>query len=301
MRDPGSLVTALVIDLMLGEPATAWHPVTAMGAWNTRVRRRGAGLTPNAALVHGALGVAGGVALAWAAGRVLDAVTRTLPARSRTIARGAVLKPTFAVSALFAAVRGVEAALQAGDIAQARALLARDLVSRDTSELDPGQIAEAAIASLAENLSDSVIAPWIAARIGGTGAAYAYRFINTADAMLGYRTPELEWLGKPAARLDDLVNIVPARLTAMLLVSAAAAGRGSTVHAATVMWRDHALTPSPNGGWPMAAMAGALDRRITKTGVYALNADAPAPTAADVRRARRIARAAVAAAAALLA
>jgi len=301
MRDPGSLVTALVIDLMLGEPATALHPVTAMGAWNTRVRRRGAGLAPNAALVHGALGVAGGVALAWAAGRVLDAMAQTLPPRSRTIVRGAVLKPTFAVRALFAAVRGVEAALQTGDVTQARALLARDLVSRDTSELDPGQIAEAAIASLAENLSDSVIAPWIAARLGGVGAAYAYRFINTADAMLGYRTPELEWLGKPAARLDDLVNIVPARLTALLLVSAAAAGRGSTVNAATVMWRDHALTPSPNGGWPMAAMAGALDRRITKTGVYALNANAPAPTAADVRRARRIARAAVAAAAALLA
>ncbi len=301
MRDPGSLVTALVIDLMLGEPATALHPVTAMGAWNTRVRRRGAGLTPHAALVHGALGVAGGVALAWAAGRALDAVTRTLPPRSRTIARGALLKPTFAVRALFAAVRGVEAALHTGDVTQAQALLARDLVSRDTSELDAGQIAEAAIASLAENLSDSVIAPWIAARIGGVGAAYAYRFINTADAMLGYRTPELEWLGKPAARLDDLVNIVPARLTALLLVSAAAAGRGSVVNAATVMWRDHALTPSPNGGWPMAAMAGALDRRITKTGVYALNADAPAPTAADVRRARRVARAAVAAAAALLA
>ncbi|MDZ7631606.1 MAG: CobD/CbiB family cobalamin biosynthesis protein [Gemmatimonadaceae bacterium] len=256
---------------------------------------------PREALLHGALGVAGGVVLAWTAGRVLETLARSLPPRAQHLARGAMLKPTFAVRALFAAVHGVERALQADDLVQARALLARDLVSRDTRALDQAQVAEAAIASLAENLSDSVIAPWLAARLGGLPAAYAYRFINTADAMLGYRTPELEWSGKPAARLDDLVNLLPARLTALLLVSCAAAGGGSTVGAATVMWRDHGLTPSPNGGWPMAAMAGALDCRITKRGVYALNADAAAPSVADLRRSRQIARAAVAAGGALLA
>ena len=119
--------------------------------------------------------------------------------------------------------------------------------------------------------------------------------------MLGYRTPELEWLGKPAARLDDLVNLVPARLTALLLVACAPAGAGSSARAASVMWRDHARTPSPNGGWPMAAMAGALDCRIAKVGVYTLNDGAYLPTANDIRRARRIARAAVAAGAAILA
>lgn len=301
MRDPGSLCIALIVDLLLGEPATAFHPVTAMGAWNARVRRRGAGLAPDRALVHGAQGVVAGVVLAWTAGRVLDALASSLPKPSRSAARGALLKPTFAVRALFTAVRQVEDALRDGDLMHARALLARNLVSRDASALDAGQIAAAAIASLAENLSDSVIAPWLAARLGGLPAAYAYRFINTADAMLGYRTAELEWLGKPAARLDDMVNIIPARLTALLLVASAAAGGGGMSMAAAVMWRDHALTPSPNGGWPMAAMAGALDVRITKAGVYALNATAPVPTAVDVRRARRIARAAVAAGAVLLA
>ncbi len=301
MQNSGSLASALVLDLLLGEPATALHPVTAMGAWNSRVRRRGAGLAPTDALLHGALGVAGGVALAWMAGRVLEALAQSLPPAARTVARGAALKPTFAVRALLRAVHGVESALRDGDIPHARLLLARDLVSRDTTQLDDGQIAEAAIASLAENLSDSVIAPWLAARLGGLPAAYVYRFINTADAMLGYHTPELEWLGKPAARLDDLVNIIPARLTALLLVSAAPAGRGSMVHAASVMWRDHALTPSPNGGWPMAAMAGALECRISKAGVYSLNDGAAAPDAADIRRARRIATAAVLAGAAMLA
>ena len=301
MRDRGSLVSALVIDLLLGEPPTALHPVVAMGAWNARVRRGGANATPSDAVLRGTLGVIGGAALAWSAGRLLESLADALPRPARSVARGAALKPTFAVRALFRAVRGVESALLAGDIDGARARLARDLVSRDTTSLDEGAIAEAAIASLAENLSDSVIAPWLAARLGGLPAAYAYRFINTADAMLGYRTPELEWLGKPAARLDDLVNLVPARLTALLLVAAAPAGRGSSVDAATVMWRDHALTPSPNGGWPMAAMAGALDCRISKVGVYALNAAAPAPAATDIRRARRIASAAVTASAAIFA
>ncbi len=300
-RRTGSLMSALVVDLLLGEPATAWHPVTAMGAWNTRVRRRGTGLSPGESLLHGTLGVMGGVALAWTAGRVLDALAHSLPPAARGIARGAALKPTFAVRALLRAVRGVEVALHAGELDLARARLARDLVSRDTRTLDAAQIAEAAIASLAENLSDSVIAPWLAARLGGLPAAYAYRFINTADAMLGYHTPELEWLGKPAARLDDLVNMVPARLTALLLATAAPAGRGSVVAAAGTMWRDHALTPSPNGGWPMAAMAGALGCRIGKEGVYSLNGEAPAPGAAHIRRARRIATAAVASAAVVLA
>ncbi len=301
MRDPGSLASALIVDLLLGEPPTALHPVTAMGAWNARVRRDSPGPEPSDTLLHGTLGVLGGVALAWTAGRVLEAMAASLPRGVQSMARGAALKPTFAVRALFRAVHGVEQSLRAGDIAAARARLSRDLVSRDTRHLDEHQIAEAAIASLAENLSDSVIAPWLAARLGGLPAAYAYRFINTADAMLGYRTPELEWLGKPAARLDDLVNLVPARLTALLLVASATAGRGSMVHAATIMWRDHALTPSPNGGWPMAAMAGALECRIAKVGVYTLNDGASAPNATHIRRARQIATAAVAAGGVLLA
>jgi adenosylcobinamide-phosphate synthase len=301
MRDPSSLATALIVDLLLGEPPTPLHPVTAMGAWNSRLRRSAVGVPNDDALLHGAAGVAGGVALAWAAGRLLEAVVDALPPSSRTLARGVALKPTFAVRALFDAVEGVEAALRRGTVADARARLARDLVSRDTTELDAGQIAEAAIASLAENLSDSVIAPWLAARIGGVPLAYVYRFLNTADAMLGYRTPELEWLGKPAARLDDLVNLVPARLTALLIVAAAPAGGGLAMDAAAVMWRDHALTPSPNGGWPMAAMAGAVGRRITKAGVYALHPNAPSPSARDVRRARKVAMTAAAMGAALLA
>lgn len=301
MRHSDPLASALIVDLLLGEPATALHPVTAMGAWNARVRRHAPAAAPSHKLLRGTLGVLGGVALAWTAGRMLEGVAASLPRSVQPLARGAALKPTFAVRALFRAVRGVEMALRAGDLADARARLSCDLVSRETTHLDAHQIAEAAIASLAENLSDSVIAPWLAARLGGLPAAYAYRFINTADAMLGYRTPELEWLGKPAARLDDLVNLVPARFTALLLVGAAPVGRGSSLRAADVMWRDHARTPSPNGGWPMAAMAGALDCRIAKLGVYTLNDGAPLPHATHVRRARRIATAAVAAGALLLA
>ena len=172
-------------------------------------------------------------------------------------------------------------ALDAGELDAARALAARDLVSRETSELDAGELSGAAIQSLAENLSDSVVAPLLAYAAGGLPAAAAYRALNTADAMWGYRTPELLHRGRAAARADDLVNLVPARLTALLIAALAPRPR----EALQVALRDHALAPSPNGGWPMAAMAGGLGVRLVKRDSYAFNAGAPEPTAADIGRA----------------
>ena len=162
-------------------------------------------------------------------------------------------------------------ALEAGDLAAARAGAARDLVSRDTSELDASELSGAAIQSLAENLSDSVVAPLLAYAAGGLPAAAAYRALNTADAMWGYRTPELLHRGRAAARADDVANLIPARLTALYIAARSPQPRA----ALRIALRDHGLAPSPNGGWPMAAMAGGLGVRLAKRGSYAFNAEAP--------------------------
>ena len=144
------------------------------------------------------------------------------------------------------------------------------LVSRPAPTLDAPHIASAAIESVAENLTDSVLAPLLSYAVLGLPGAVAYRAINTADAMRGYRAGSLEHFGKAAARLDDLLNLVPARLAALLLVLAASLGGGDARGAWRSMWRQHALTASPNAGWAMSAMAGALRVRLEKPDHYVL-------------------------------
>ena len=148
-------------------------------------------------------------------------------------------------------------------------------------------MAAAAVESVAENASDSIVAPLFFYAIGGVPAAIAYRAINTLDSMIGYRG-ELEWLGKCAARLDDVANLIPARLTALLLIVTARLGDGSTARGLAVWARDRARTESPNAGHPMAAIAGALGIELEKPGVYRLGAGLRAPVARDITRAVRV-------------
>ncbi|WP_144006529.1 CobD/CbiB family cobalamin biosynthesis protein, partial [Pelomonas sp. KK5] len=154
-----------------------------------------------------------------------------------------------------------------------RQQLAR-LVSRDTTALAEAEVREAAIETLAENLNDSVIAPLFWFAVAGLPGAAIYRFANTADAMWGYRDRR-EWSGKWAARADDLLSWLPARLTGLLLYR-----RGP-------LRREAARTPSPNSGWPMAAVALHLGLRLAKPGVYTLNAEGRAPQGGDVEAALR--------------
>jgi adenosylcobinamide-phosphate synthase len=185
-------------------------------------------------------------------------------------------------------VRGVEADLRAGDLAAARARAGRDLVSRPTADLRADEVASAAIESAAENLVDSVAAPVLAYAAGGLPAVWAYRAVNTADAMWGYRTVRYERFGKAAARLDDLVNLAPARLGAAALVAGAVLAGEDCHGAARTAWTQHRRTASPNAGWPMAAMAGALGIGLAKRGAYRLG-DGPLPSSSDaIRRARRV-------------
>jgi adenosylcobinamide-phosphate synthase len=159
----------------------------------------------------------------------------------------------FAYRNLRRRVADVASALATKDLPEARRLAGRHLVSRDTAQLAAPEVAGAAIESLAENVTDSLTAPLLAYTIGGLPAAWAYRFVNTADAMWGYRTDEYEQLGKFPARFDDILNWLPARLTGWLLVVAAVLAGENGRRSAQVMVHQHRQTSSPNAGWTMSA------------------------------------------------
>lgn len=290
--DLGILLAALLVDRNLGEWPARVHPVCAMGRVLHFLVRR-APSTPAGGFGWG-LVLALGLPLAWAA---LAWVTLRIPVVAPLVAVY-WLKSAFALRLLGEAGEGVAAPLARGDLAGARAGL-RSLCSRDPSTLDETRLAAGAVESLAENLSDSFIAPLFWWLVAGVPGAVAYRAINTADAMIGYHG-RYEWLGKAAARLDDLANLAPARLTAVLLLLAGV-GRADARGGLTVLRRDRGRTESPNAGWPMAAMAGLLGVALEKPGHYVLGAEGRPPTGGDVARAWVLCLRAAAGAAVLLA
>jgi len=163
-----------------------------------------------------------------------------------------------AQKSLYRHVVDVATELETGDLPAARAAVAK-IVGRDTATLDEAGVARAAIESLAENFSDGVVAPVLWMAIAGLPGAVLYKVVNTADSMIGHRTPRHEAFGWAAARLDDLVNLPASRLSALLLVAAAAFKEGASANEAwNVVWRDASRHRSPNAGYPEAAMAGAL-------------------------------------------
>ena len=167
------------------------------------------------------------------------------------------------------------------------------LCSRDAQELDEPGLINGAIESLAENLTDSVVAPLFYLCVGGLPCAVLYRAVNTLDAMIGYRG-RYEWLGKASARFDDALNYIPARLTALLLWLAAASlvrsQRLGLWRGASVWQADRARTPSPNGGHPMAMAAGLLGLRLDKPGSYVLGEGLATPGRVDLPRALALTR-----------
>lgn len=281
-------VVALFIDHLFGEPPVRWHPVVWMGHALGWAGKRVAPLAAEApvgrdgrAFWHGTLHW-----LVLSAGVVLTATglqwaLYQLPVWLAAVGLGLCLKPLLAWRMLRTEVLAVEAAL-GQSLAAGRERLSW-LVSRDVTTLTEAQVRESAIESLAENLSDSVVAPLFWFALAGLPGAALYRFANTADAMWGYRTVrggrQWEWAGKWAARADDVLNWLPARLTGCVLALWAG---GRVLRALPV---QAALPPSPNSGWPMAAMALALGVRLGKPGVYTLNAAGHQPVASDVGQA----------------
>lgn len=274
---PGSMAVALAADSLFGEPPRRLHPVVWMGTYLGGTGRRLPELSAGAAFAAGALAWLGGAslagAIAWGIGEGITAAVVSLEGWGRVtvaaLVTGFFLKPMLAWRNLREEVATVEGEL-AKSLGAGRVQVAR-LAGRDPSSLSATEVRETAIESLAENLNDSVVAPLFWFAVAGLPGAAIYRFANTADAMWGTRG-RWEWAGKWAARADDVLSFVPARLAAALLVP-------------WVRWRELGVearrTVSPNAGWPMAAMALRLGVRLGRPGVYTLNAAGRAADATD--------------------
>ena len=292
------LLLALGIDARWGEPRARFHPVVAMGRYLAACGRVTVRLRPAPAFALGALawwlGVLVTGLLAWGVqafafrqfGLLIAQPAPDSAAAFVLLAAlmGWLLKCMLSWRMLQDEVGAVELALQQS-LEAGRERLSW-LVSRNTALLSASEVRESAIESLAENLNDSVVAPIFWFVLFGLPGAAIYRFANTADAMWGYRG-QWEWAGKWAARADDVLSWLPARLTAVLLALAA---RGLPLGA--LRW-EASKTPSPNSGWPMAAMALALGVSLGKPGVYTLNAAGRPAEAADTASAQKYASKAV--------
>jgi len=256
------LFLALALDLVLGDVAAPWrvvpHPVAWVGAaiaWldrrlnrerrsdRTRLMRGVVAVT-----ILAAAAVALGLALAWA----LRAF------RFGWAIEAAIVAVLLAQRSLFVHVAAVATSLHRGGLAGGRAAVAH-IVGRDPETLDEPGVARAAIESLAENFSDGVVAPVLWYAVLGLPGLFLYKTANTLDSMIGHRSPRYRQFGWAAARLDDLLNLVPARLAGLLLgIAALALPRTSGRAALLTMLRDAGKHRSPNAGWPEAAAAGAL-------------------------------------------
>jgi adenosylcobinamide-phosphate synthase len=284
-----ALLFAFTLDRWFGEPAPRWHPLAWIGrylAWMGRqIAPRTVQPSPNwLAFSAGALAWYGGasvvVMLAW----LLQWSLLLLEPALAGLLLGVLLKPMVSWRFSRREVIGIEDAL-AGSVEEGRKELGR-IVTDDVEQLDEAEVRERTIESLAHNLHRSVVAPVFWFLLAGLPGAVLYRYSNAADAMWGYRGfhagADWEWAGKWAARADDVLSWVPARLTALLI--ALLTGRWGWHE----LIREASRPRSPNSGWPVAAMALGLGLRVRKPGVCVFNAKGGTPGAQDTRRALRI-------------
>jgi len=289
-REVLAILLAAGLDL-IGEPPVGWHPVVWYGKLIGRLEQA----APRGRLAQLAL------IPIWAAALVLPPILLihfltericliAAPSRLKhllyALIEGGALKPFFAIRMLIDAGRAVRLPLEDGDLPSARLAL-QSLVSRDRSHLTGELAAAAAIESLAENVSDSVVAPLFYYALFGLPGAALYRLCNTLDSMIGYRG-HYEYLGKVSARLDDILNLLPSRLTALLIIGLAPLFGGKRQSAWRIWRRDAGKTASPNAGHPMSAVAGALEIQLVKVGHYTLGNNEKVVSPADIKRAERM-------------
>ncbi len=256
------LLLAALLDAAFGDPVWLYralpHPVALIGrliGWLDR--RFNDPLDPEARRKrNGTIAVVALTAGAWMLGQELDDILR--PSLIGQAIEVALASSLIAQRSLYDHVAAVANALARDGLSAGRAAVAK-IVGRDTAELDEAGVCRAALESLAENLSDAVTAPLFWGLVFGLPGLIVYKVINTADSMIGHRTPRHQAFGWAAARFDDLLNLIPARLCGVIIVVAAAFLRGADFRCGwQVMWRDAPKHRSPNAGWPEAALAGAL-------------------------------------------
>ncbi len=289
MTGSARLAAAYALDWAAGDPPGFPHPVRFMGAAvsaGERCLRRSAGKDEE--LLRGAALTVTVVAASWWLSRRI--------ARASEWAEVVLAWTTLATRSLLDESRRVVDAVEAGELQRARHYLSR-IVGRDTAMLEECEILRAVIETLAEGLCDGIVAPLLYLTVGGTPAAVAFKAVSTLDSMIGHREVPYLYFGRVAARLDDGANWIPARVSAMAIVAAAAVA-GADAGCAWRVWRaDGGKHPSPNAGQSEAAMAGALGVRLGGMNFYGgqpapkplLGAGGPQASCRDARAALRIA------------
>ncbi|MDA0769774.1 MAG: adenosylcobinamide-phosphate synthase CbiB [Chloroflexi bacterium] len=285
--DGGVLLLALALDLGLREPPARLHPVVWIGNAISFLDSWLPQSSPAKSVTSGSIMavclplVAGG--LAWLAMLGL----REIGPLAYVVGGAVLLKTTFAVKGLAQAAQATGEAMQAERLDDARDSL-QSLVSRDAQALASPLVAAAAVESVAENTTDSYIGPWLAFALLGLPGAFAYRAMNTLDSMVGYRG-RYEYFGKASAKLDDLVNLIPARISAGLILLAGSV-RGLSVKSGwSVMISAQRLTASPNAGWTIGAMSGLLGVVLEKPDQYRIGEGNRDPDASDIGASVRLA------------
>jgi adenosylcobinamide-phosphate synthase len=287
------LAAAVVADLAIGDPSYGAHPVRLMGWTLSRIeavlRRLGAD------------GRGGGILLFVLLATVWMGALSALVVLAAEIAwplgaavHGFLVYSLLALGDLLRHAWKVESPLRRGDLAAARGAVG-GLVGRDTDRMDAGACRRAVIESLGESLTDGFVSPIFWYALLGLPGLVLFKIVSTMDSMVGFKTPRYLYFGWCGARLDDLMNWVPARLTWLLLAATAVVVPGASPRGALLVgWRQHGVLPSPNSGWPEAATAGALRRRLVgpiwRNGTLVTDiwlgdpADPPAGDPADFRR-----------------
>ena len=260
---------AMLLDMAVGDPRSRWHPVVLIGRvisfWEKRLypKRSQPGMTVFdggccVLLVFLTVGAVGGVimhAAAWAGYYVYIALSVVM------------LYITITPDSLARDGKEIAGLLMTGDLVKARQKLSW-IVGRDTDKLDEGEISRATIETVAENITDGILSPLFYFALGGPLGALLYRTANTMDSMLGYKNDRYIYFGRVAARLDDILNYIPARITALLLLAGAWILRYDVRRAWRIMRRDADKHPSPNGGYAEATVAGALGIRLGGNNYY---------------------------------
>ncbi len=261
---------ALLFDMVVGDPRSGLHPVALIGRMISWLESHLLAVVDSAAMkkVKGAWLVL--LVLTVSYGAVYELVRNLEKVFSPLLAiviEAFLLSFTISPRSLTSAGREIQEELTSGNLSEARRLVGQ-IVGRDTKDLGESEITRATVETMAENIVDGIVSPLFFAWIGGVPLAFLYRAVNTMDSMIGYRNERYGDFGMVAARTDDVLNFIPARITAGLIVVSAALLRLDPVGAARAIWHDAAKHPSPNSGFSEAGVAGALGVQLGGLNYY---------------------------------
>ena len=283
-----TLLLALIVDLLFGEPPLILHPTVWMGRVSEVIEKRLWAGRPMLERLQG-------VALAFVVVNLfalptyygLDAINRYLGPISYLIASVLLLKATFAIKAMERFTVPIAVAAREGDYGKARDLL-RNVVRRDPNQLTDQQVLSAAVETIAEGTVDGVTGPLFLYSLLGVPGAVAYRVINTLDSTVGYQDRAHLYIGWFSATLDTFANYLPSRITGALTVISSAILNLNFSNCLRILESEHARTASPNAGWTISAMAGALGVMLEKPGFYMVGKSSRMLTPTDITKALRI-------------